>query len=262
MRGLWRLGLVLVVLATAACKIDLYTGLDEREANEIIAALTDQGIGAAKKPEKDGRITVLVEQDQFAAAMARLDQIGLPRPNFESLGSVFKGEGMISSPIEERARFIYATSQELSRTLSDIDGVLSARIHVVLPRNDLLNRSLTPSSAAVFIRHRADMAVGGLIPQIKMLVSNSIEGLGYDQVSVVTVPAPVPEARPVPAAQPWWLADIGWGGGTVALPLLLILGLSGAGGLAATGWAISRRGRRPAAAEQPGAAPAPRGLLP
>jgi type III secretion protein J len=76
----------------------------------------------------------------------------------------------------------------LSQTISDIDGVLSARVHLVLPENDPLKQRLVPSSASVFIRHRASVAMNDLIPQVKILVANGISGLTYDKVSVVLIP--------------------------------------------------------------------------
>ena len=83
---------------------------------------------------------------------------------------------------------IFALSQELSHTVSEIDGVLSARVHLVLPENDPLRQQLVPSSASVFIRHRSKAPVGNLVPQVKMLVANGVAGLAYDKVSVVLVP--------------------------------------------------------------------------
>jgi type III secretion protein J len=83
---------------------------------------------------------------------------------------------------------IFALSQELSRTVSDIDGVLTARVLLVLPENDPLREKAVPSSASVFIRYRADMPIEHLVPQIKMLVANGVAGLSYDKVSVILVP--------------------------------------------------------------------------
>jgi type III secretion protein J len=83
---------------------------------------------------------------------------------------------------------IFALSQELSRTVSEIDGVLSARVHLVLPENDPLRQQLVPSSASVFIRHRSNAQISNLVPQVKMLVANGVAGLSYDKVSVVLVP--------------------------------------------------------------------------
>lgn len=89
---------------------------------------------------------------------------------------------------------IFALSQELSETVSEIDGVLSARVHLVLPDNDPLRQQLVPSSASVFIRHRASVPVNDLVPQVKLLVANGVAGLSYDKVSVILVP--VPERTP------------------------------------------------------------------
>lgn len=175
-------------LVLAGCKADLYTKLQEREANEMLALLLNHGIDAGRIAAKDGTSTIQVEQKQLATAIDLLKAEGYPRQTFKNLGEVFKGSGLIASPTEERARYVYALSEELSRTISDIDGVLSARIHVVLPKNDLLRQDTTPSSASVFIRHDSRAQLNALLPQIKMLVANSIEGLSYDKVAVVFVP--------------------------------------------------------------------------
>jgi type III secretion protein J len=177
-----------VTLTLAGCKTDLYTKLSEREANEMIALLLGHGIDSSRAVAKDGTSIVRVDEKHLAQAIELLKASGFPRQTFTNMGEVFKSSGLIASPTEERARFVYALSEELSRTISDIDGVLSARIHVVLPKNDLLRQDTTPSSASVFIRHDVRAPLKNLLPQIKMLVANSIEGLSYDKVSVVLVP--------------------------------------------------------------------------
>jgi type III secretion protein J len=171
-----------------ACQSDLYTKLSEAEANEIVALLLRNGISASRGVAKDGTSVVRVEDGYFADAVSLLNEAGLPRPKFATMGDVFADTKLISSPTEERERFIYATSQELSKTLSEIDGVISARVHLVLPKNDPLKEDYKPSSASVFIKHEAAASVAPLLPQIKTLVANSIEGLTYDRVSVVFVP--------------------------------------------------------------------------
>jgi type III secretion protein J len=185
---------VLIAMALSGCKTDLYTKLKEREANEMVALLIGHGIDANRTVAKDGTSIVQVDEKRLAQAIELLRASGYPRQTFSNMGEVFKGSGLIASPTEERARFVYALSEELSRTISDIDGVLSARIHVVLPKNDLLRQDTTPSSASVFIRHDARALLKNLLPQIKMLVANSIEGLSYEKVSVVLVPVDRTEA--------------------------------------------------------------------
>lgn len=187
-RRLCGLAVLPLLLSLGGCKTDLYTKVQEREANEMLAVLLSKGVDAVRVVGKDGTSTIQVEAKQLAFSIDVLNDQGLPHQPFKSLGEVFKGSGLVASPVEERARYVYALSEELSRTISDIDGVISARVHVVLPKNDLLRQDTTPSSASVFIRHDSNAKLSALLPQIKMLVVNSIEGLSYDKVAVVFVP--------------------------------------------------------------------------
>lgn len=175
-------------LALSACKVDLYTNLDERQANEMVAVLQQNGIASNRTLNQAGTMTIAVDENRFAQAVDILKQAGLPRQEFATLGSVFQRDGLVASPVQERAQMIFALSQELSRTVSDIDGVVSARVHLVLPENDPLKQNLLPSSASIFIRHHADAPIAELVPQIKMLVANGVAGLSYDKVSTVLVP--------------------------------------------------------------------------
>jgi type III secretion protein J len=187
-RWVQRALVLLVALLLTACEAELYNNLDQRQANEMIATLQQRGIPAQRVAVKGGQYTVVVDKGRFADSIAVLKEAGLPKQEFQNMGQVFKKEGLISSPMQERAQMIFALSQELSRTVSEIDGVLSARVHLVLPENDPLRQQLVPSSASVFIRHRSNMSVGNLVPQVKMLVANGVAGLSYDKVSVVLVP--------------------------------------------------------------------------
>ena len=180
--------IALSIMLLAGCKTELYTGLTEREANEIISILRLNNVSADRQFSKSGDVTVRVEESQFSAAVEILKSEGYPKQEYSNLGDVFQGNGFVVSQTEERARFIFAMSEELSRTISEIDGILSARTHVVLPANDPLSRNTTPSSASVVIRHAASAPAESLLPQIKMMVANSIEGLEYSNVSVVFIP--------------------------------------------------------------------------
>lgn len=188
-------------LSLAACSVELYANLDQKQANDIVATLFRHGIPAQRSATKNGRYTVHVDQSRFSEAVAILNDSGLPKQDFASLGDVFKNEGIVASPVQERAQMIHALSQELARTVSEIDGVLSARVHLVLPENDPLRQQLIPSSASVFIRHAATASLIELVPQVKMLVANGVAGLSYDKVSVVLVPVAVRDRDPAANAE-------------------------------------------------------------
>lgn len=188
------LRLMLLVLLTCllqACDMDLYTNLSERDANSMVAVLLRDGIPAARKIQDNGQLKVVVDELRFAEAMTLLDKAGLPQQTFSNMGEVFRGNGLVSSPVQERAQMVYALGEELSHSLSQIDGIVSARVHVVLPDNDLLKRVIAPSSASVLVRYDPATDVSLLIPQIKTLVANGVSGLSYDGVSVTAIKAAV-----------------------------------------------------------------------
>ena len=181
---LWLAVAAAALLAGCDKETTLHSGLEERQANLVMAALLDAGIDCHKAPGEEGTWNVTVVESKFADAVNLLEKAGLPRMAHQGIGEVFKKTGMISSPSEERIRFMDALAQDLAKTISGIDGVVDARVHVVLPENDPFARNARPSSAAVAIRSRWDADVTDIVPSVKGLVKNAIEGLQYEKIMV------------------------------------------------------------------------------
>ena len=184
-----------LLLAGCDKETTLHSGLEERQANLVMAALLDAGIDCHKAPGEEGTWNVTVVESKFADAVNLLEKAGLPRMAHQGIGEVFKKTGMISSPSEERIRFMDALAQDLAKTISGIDGVVDARVHVVLPENDPFARNALPSSAAVAIRSRWDADVTDIIPSVKGLVKNAIEGLQYEKIMVTVFRDSPPRAK-------------------------------------------------------------------
>ncbi len=218
----WVAPLLLVLLA-ACSQQELYGQLNERQANEMVAVLRNAGLAAEKSTSRDGKSYVVsTSAHDFSRAVEVLHAGGFPRDSFDTLGQVFKKEGFVSSPTEERARFTHALSQELSNTLSNIDGVVQARVHVSVPERNPLADAPTPATASVFIKHRPGVDLSQEVGKIKGLVVNAMEGLPYDNVTVALFPAePLPPAAPRSALAAAWA---NYGGA--------ILAVAGAGVLA------------------------------
>jgi type III secretion protein J len=209
------LALFALSLLAIGCQTELYSGLSEEEANKMLALLLAQDFDAVKVNQGKNGFAITVEKDRTTLALEILSANGLPRSKHESLGRVFSGQGMISTPTEEQARLSYALSQELSETFSRIDGVLTARVHVVLATRDQRGLVSSPASAAVFLRHLPDSPVVNLTTKIKEISAKSVPGLLENDVAVMLVPSRVDIVIP---------PDIegGIGGAKIAIIILIL----------------------------------------
>ena len=233
LQRLGRAALLALVAGLAACaEQELYSQLSERQANEMVAVLRSAGLAADKLAQDGGRFVLVTSRADFPAAVRTLSAQGHPRESFDTMGKVFKREGFVSSPLEERARLVHAMSQEISNTIAQIDGVVMARVHLVMPERNPLADKPQPAAASVFIKHRPDKDLSGQTAQIKALVVNALEGLPYDNVTVALFPAErmaeEPKTREAPARSLPVMAGAGMG----------MLALSGGGLL----WWRRRRG--------------------
>jgi type III secretion protein J len=210
------------VLVLSGCSQQLFGALDEAAANQVVGALRGEGLAAEKVAAAEGMWRVTVPDDEFARAVQVLKRRNLPPRQFDGLGVVFKKESLVSTPTEERARLIHAMSQELERSLLEMDGVLIARVHPVIPPHDPLNPGKVGSTASVFIKYRVGADMAGRESMVRGLVAAGVEGLSYDNVRVFMVAAEplasVPE-EPAPARS---VPPVFWGILGVLLGLLLL----------------------------------------
>lgn len=180
---------IIILLVTFLCACNesvLYKNIEENEANMMTAVLLREGIDTQRVANPDGTYNIVISDGSyFPEAIDALSLRGFPRTKFESLCTIFKGEGMVSTPIEQKARYTCAKAQELSGSLTELDGISMARVHLVLSETDPITRKLKPASASIMIKYKPSMDVDTLIPKVKQLVSYAVEDLPYQNVSVM-----------------------------------------------------------------------------
>ncbi len=192
----------MAVLLTG-CNEILYSNLSENDANEMLVTLLKRGVEAEKVSSGD-LFNISVPREDLILALEIIKENSLPREQFQSLGTVFSGQGMISSQTEEQARLAFAISQELSATFSKINGVLDARVHVVLVQHEQSSGLTTPPSAAIFIRYLKDSPVMEMITGMKDTAAKAVPGLTIDNVSVMTELFQESAVAPKTRAIPWY----------------------------------------------------------
>lgn len=187
--------LLALALVSTACSVDVLHGLREPEANRIVATLNAHGIAATKRIDnaETGTFAVRVAQGSSTRAWAILDEYKLPKETKRGFKDVFGKSSLVVTPMEEQALYVEALQGELAHTLESIEGVIDARVHLVMPERDLAGQMIGKPKASVVIEYQA--GAGGLLPvqnnEVQSLVSHAVDGLGPDAVAVVQKPASI-----------------------------------------------------------------------
>ena len=159
----------------------LYSNLDLKEAGEITKALDQANI---KYEAKGDGSTIMVPRDQVASTRLLLSGKGLP-----TAGSVGY-EIFDSAPTLGQTDFVQnlnrqrALEGELARTIRSLQGVTSARVHLVLPRRQLFEDEADQPSASVVIGSGRDPSAEE-VAAIRNLVAGATPNLKPERVTVV-----------------------------------------------------------------------------
>jgi type III secretion protein J len=186
----------------AACTTTLEQGLDEPQADAIVAALGEHGIGATKEADRGGGgFRVIVGESDVAVSLAVLRDEGLPRADTPGMAETFAEPSLVPTAGEERARTSAALAADLARSIEAMPGVHDARVHVGMPDPSVVPmdaRGETPVASVLVRREsRASVDEAG----VRALVAGAVPGLTAERVTVVVTERPADAAdAPGPVA--------------------------------------------------------------
>lgn len=185
------------LLVLSSCTVPVAADLDEAEANRVVALLTSTGIAAEKGTERgeSGRFRVEVPRDDGTRAASVLGDEGLPAEKKHGVLDALGSNSLVPSRTAEHERLLAGVSGDLEHTLMGVDGTVSARVHLAVPRADpLTDGTGAPPSASVLLRHHG--AHCPLAPaDIQRLVAGAVPGLSPERVSVMLLEVPVAAPR-------------------------------------------------------------------
>ena len=160
----------------------LYSNLEMKEAGSITAALDQAGV---KYEVKGDGSTIMVGRDKVASTRLLLSSKGLPTSGSVGYEIFDEANALGQTDFVQQLNRQRALEGELSRTIRGLDGLTSARVHLVLPKRQLFEEQAEQPSAAVTI------GVGGRAPSpdqvqaIQNLVSSAVPNLKPGRVTVV-----------------------------------------------------------------------------
>lgn len=177
------------------CSTELQHGLTEEQANDVLVVLQQNDIPGAAKVREPGEKplwTIAVPKSDAIKAWRLMKAQDLPRAAEKGFADTFGTNSLIPTATEEKALYLDALCNELQKTIETVDGVVKARVHLVLPDEQILPEEATPENrpkASVLIKYRLNSR--GEIPfkddAIRLLVSNAIQKLEPKDVVIIGV---------------------------------------------------------------------------
>lgn len=160
----------------------LFRDLRESDAAEISTTLDQMQVPYRLADE--GK-TILVPEMQVYETRMKLVSQGVPKGG--SVGfELFKDSDYGVTEFAQRVNFQRALQGELERTISALDEVASARVHLTIRRTDLFSPDQDPSKASVTLSMRPGKHLDAReVAGIQRLVASAVEGLASDAVVVL-----------------------------------------------------------------------------
>lgn len=176
------IGLVFFVISQQPERTTLYASLPEAEKARVVEALKNSGVDVMLDPSTGD---VIVPVSDYHSSRMTLAAQGLPASipdGYNAISDIPMG----SSKSVENVRLKQSQEIELARSISEIEGLVAARVHLAIPEKSVFARASTPPSASVFVQMQGGRSLSSQqVEAIVHLVSSSVPFMAKNDVTVV-----------------------------------------------------------------------------
>jgi flagellar M-ring protein FliF len=164
----------------------LYSDLSQEDAGKIVEKLD-----GLKVPYQltAGGTAIEVPEEKVHQLRLELAKTGLPRGGGVGM-ELFDKSQIGATEFEQQVNLRRALEGEISRTISTVEGVQNARVHLVMPERRLFVKQEDKASASVVLKLENPDAFGKReVAAVVHLVVAAVPGLSRDRVSIVSAEA-------------------------------------------------------------------------
>lgn len=178
------IGIAIVMWSRAPNYSLLYANLDEKDAAQVVQALQSSNIDYQLG---NGGTSIFVNANETSNVRLKLAAQGLPRGGTTAGDAGADAQNPFGmSELAEKARYQQMLENDLSSTISNLQSVKSARVHLALPKSSAFIRDRMQASASVMVslypgRQLDASQVGAIVH----LVAASVPELDPSRVQVI-----------------------------------------------------------------------------
>ncbi len=161
----------------------LFSGMQPKESTEIISILQQSNVAYKLDPTTGA---VLVPSSELQSLRLKMAAEGLPRSASQGMEMLNKEQGFGTSQFVERARYQRALEEELSRSISQLQNIHSARVHLAIPKQSVFVRERKAPTASVVLNLYAGRTLErSQVDAITNMVASSISNMTSKHVTIV-----------------------------------------------------------------------------
>ncbi|MBX9754428.1 MAG: flagellar M-ring protein FliF [Pseudomonadaceae bacterium] len=162
----------------------LYGSLSGLDTNQVIETLTAADIAYSLEPNSGA---LLVKADDLPRARLKLAAAGVaPSDGNHGFEMLDQDQGLGTSQFMETTRYRRSLEGELARTVSSLNNVKAARVHLAIPKGSVFVRDERKPTASVLVELYPGRSLeSSQVMAIVNLVATSVPELDKSQVTVV-----------------------------------------------------------------------------
>lgn len=159
-----------------------FTNLNTEDAAAITSYLKENNIDYELT---DNGTSISVPADQVHQIRLDLASKGLPGQGTVGM-ELFDSTNLGMTDFVQQVNYQRALEGELARTISSLNNVRSARVHIVIPQPTLYTDEEQPTTASVVIELESGQSINKeQVQAISHLVSSAVEGLSPENLTIV-----------------------------------------------------------------------------
>jgi flagellar M-ring protein FliF len=161
----------------------LYTELDQQDSSQIVQKL--EGLKIPYEIDASGGL-IRVPSNQVGKLRMMMAADGLPKGGSIGYEIFDQKEGFGTTSFVQSINHLRALEGELARTISSLNSIQSARVHLVLPQHELFSHGVQTATASIFVKTRKSATLTrDQIAAIQHLIAAAVPQLQPNQVSIV-----------------------------------------------------------------------------
>ncbi len=174
--------IVLIVWANKPIYKTLYANMNAEDAGLVISKLKEKKIPYHLK---DNGRTVEIPQDKVYEVRIDLAQEGIPRGGGSGF-ELFDKTSFGMTEFVQNVNYQRALQGELARTISSLNEIAEARVHLTVPKEKLFINEDTEAKAAIVVKLKSGARLDrNTVNSIASLVAGAVKGLKKENVQIV-----------------------------------------------------------------------------